>query len=169
MKPTLRLATVVAAAALLPAAVASAGPPPPDVPGDIAPPAGEKVFDVGHAVGVQIYSCNGSSWALVAPRADLYADNGQLVITHYAGPTWESRDGSRVVGRRVNGIQPDTSAIPWLLLAAKSNTGPGAFSRVQVIQRVNTVGGIAPTAPGSVVGEEARVPYTADYYFYRAP
>ena len=36
------------------------------------------------------------------------------------------------------------------------------------IQRVNTTGGIAPAAPGTTVGEEARVPYTAEYFFYRA-
>src|SRR5262249_49113230 len=35
------------------------------------------------------------------------------------------------------------------------------------IQRVNTVGGKAPTAPGDV-GEVVRVPYTAEYFFYRA-
>jgi hypothetical protein len=28
-------------------------------------------------------------------------------------------------------------------------------------------GGTAPLAPGSAVGEERRVPYTAEYYFYR--
>jgi len=38
---------------------------------------------------------------------------------------------------------------------------------VTQIQRVNTVGGNAPANPGSVTGEEARVPYTAEYFFYR--
>src|SRR3954469_4241440 len=104
MKSSLRLATLALAAALLPAAAAHAGPPPPHVPGDIAVVGKEKVFEVGHAVGVQIYSCNGASWGLVAPRANLYDDNGKLIITHYAGPTWESKEGSKVVARRVNGV-----------------------------------------------------------------
>src|SRR3954452_11918521 len=98
MKSSLRLATLAAAAVLLPAAAAHAGPPPPDVPGGVAVGAGAKGFAVGHAVGVQVYSCNGTSWGLVAPRANLYGDNGQLIVTHYAGPTWEARDGSKVVG-----------------------------------------------------------------------
>jgi hypothetical protein len=33
---------------------------------------------------------------------------------------------------------------------------------------VNTVGGIAPSSPGGIVGEIAEVPYTADYLFYRS-
>jgi hypothetical protein len=36
------------------------------------------------------------------------------------------------------------------------------------IQRVNTAGGIAPATPGSIVGQEARIPYTTEYLFYRA-
>jgi hypothetical protein len=32
---------------------------------------------------------------------------------------------------------------------------------------VNTTGGLAPSAPPAQAGEEARVPYTAEYYFYR--
>lgn len=46
--------------------------------------------------------------------------------------------------------------------------GPGIFHRVTFIQRVNTVGGNAPADPGNVPGEVARVPYTTEYYFYRA-
>jgi len=63
---------------------------------------------------------------------------------------------------------PNPNAIPWLLLSAVAD-GPGVFHRVAFIQRVNTVGGNAPSSPGSVVGAEARVPYTTEYFFYRAP
>lgn len=62
-------------------------------------------------------------------------------------------------------LTPD--AIPWLLLGAVSQ-GPGVFHRVAFIQRVNTVGGNAPSDPGSFTGEEARIPYTTEYLFYRA-
>ena len=41
-------------------------------------------------------------------------------------------------------MRPSASAIPWLLLTAKSNGPEGSFSNVTSIQRVNTVGGIAP-------------------------
>lgn len=134
--------------------------------------AGNKVAFHTYALGIQVYRWNGTAWTFVEPVANLYADKGfrGQVGTHYAGPTWESNSGSRVVGQRVQntGCTPDATAIPWLLLEAVDTDGPGIFSRVTFIQRVNTRGGIAPAAPGTFVGEEARVPYTADYFFYRA-
>ena len=75
------------------------GVPAPDVPYDIQVGAGNKVFLAGHATGVQIYSCNGAgAWTLVAPRADLYGDNGKLIATHFGGPTWQGK--GRQQGRR---------------------------------------------------------------------
>jgi hypothetical protein len=62
---------------------------------------------------------------------------------------------------------PDPNSIPWLLLGAASNAGTGVFDRVTYVQRVNTVGGNAPTAPGASAGEVVRVPYTAEYIFYK--
>lgn len=170
MKLSLRLGTLAAAAALLPAAAAHAGPPAPDVPGDIAVGGGEKVFLVGHAVGVQIYSCNGASWGLVAPRADLYADNGKVIMTHFAGPTWQVKnEGSKVVARRVNGVMPDQTAIPWLLLEATSTTH-GHLAHTTHIQRINTTGGLPPaagTCTPAIAGAVEEIPYTADYYFWK--
>jgi hypothetical protein len=122
-----------------------------------------------YAEGVQIYSWNGTSWVFVAPEAALFADaraQGTVGI-HYAGPTWESVSGSKVVGTVVDRCTPDPDAIPWLLLGAVSSEGPGIFHRVTFIQRLNTVGGNAPTAPGNFTGEVARVPYTTEYFFYR--
>lgn len=124
-----------------------------------------------YAVGVQVYRWNGTSWAFVAPIANLYATpdfRGPLGF-HYAGPTWESRNGNNnVVGRRVAGCSVDPTAIDWLLLEAASNEGHGQFGRVTFIQRINTAAGRAPSTPGTTIGEEVRVPYTTEYYFYRA-
>jgi hypothetical protein len=134
--------------------------------------AGHELAFHTYAVGVQVYKWNGGSWVFVEPVANLYADKGfrGQVGTHYAGPTWESNSGSKVIARRVQntGCTPDANAIPWLKLEKVSTDGPGIFDRVTLIQRVNTTGGIAPAAPGAFVGEEARVPYTAEYFFYRA-
>jgi hypothetical protein len=91
--------------------------------------------------------------------------NGQIG-THYAGPTWESRSGSKVVAARLAGCTPDTTAIPWLKLGAVSSQAPGLFGNVTFIQRVNTIGGLAPSTAGTTIGQLANVPYTADYYFY---
>ena len=108
----------------------------------------------------------------VEPVAVLFSDANfhEKFGTHYLGPTWESNSGSRVVAARVpgTGCTPDSAAIPWLLLKKVSAEGPGIFSSVTFIQRVNTTGGTAHTTPGSVVGERKEVPYTAEYYFYRA-
>jgi hypothetical protein len=124
-----------------------------------------------YADGVQIYRWTGTAWTFVAPSAVLSADADGVTTVgiHYAGPTWESVSGSKVVAAVQKRCTPNANAIQWLLLGAVSTQGPGIFDQVGLIQRVNTVGGVAPSAPGSFVGEEARVPYTAEYYFYRAP
>jgi len=125
-----------------------------------------------YAMGVQVYSWNGSSWIFVEPVATLFADaryNGE-VGRHYVGPTWESNSGSKVVAARIpgKGCTPDSTAIPWLILKKVSTDGSGIFSSITFVQRVNTTGGTAPTAPGAEMGERKEVPYTAEYYFYRA-
>jgi hypothetical protein len=142
----------------------------PNVCASITVPEGNKVCFHAYAIGAQIYRWNGSAWVFVAPAAVLYAnaDHDGEVGTHYAGPTWESNSGSKVVGLRVAGCTPDVTAIPWLLLQAVSTEGPGIFHRVTYVQRVRTVGGLAPSARGAAAGDEAQVPYTAEYFFYRA-
>ena len=132
--------------------------------------AGSTLVLHAYATGVQIYRWNGTAWTFIAPSAELYADaeGHGLIGTHYAGPTWESVSGSTVVAAVIDRCTPNPNAIPWLKLGAVSASGPGIFGRVAFIQRVNTAGGTAPTIGGSVVGEEARVPYTAEYFFYRA-
>jgi hypothetical protein len=126
------------------------------------------VFHV-YAVGVQIYSWSGTEWVFVAPAATLYAneDFDGEVGTHFAGPTWQSNSGSKVVEKKVEECTPDPTAISWLLLETVTAEGPGIFSRVTFVQRVNTVGGLAPSTPGESIGQEVEVPYTAEYVFYR--
>lgn len=121
------------------------------------------------ASGVQIYRWNGTSWLPVGPDATLSSDaeGNSKVGIHYGGPTWESNGGSKVIGEVADRCSPNPNAIPWLKLRAKSSQGPGVFDGVTFIQRVNTVGGNAPSTPGSFVDEHARVAYTTEYYFYR--
>jgi hypothetical protein len=129
-------------------------------------------------VGVQIYECTAGkddsmrySWTLKGPEAELRDKSDRKLGKHYAGPTWEANDGSKVVGDVVaRDDGPDGPAIPWLLLRAKSTSGTGVFSAVLSIQRLHTRGGKAPEGgcDQTQSGKEARVPYTADYYFYAA-
>jgi len=145
----------------------------PELPAACSPlqaPAGNKVAFHAYARGVQIYRWDGVTWVFVAPMATLFADanyNSQVGI-HYAGPTWESNSGSKVMAGSPLRCTPDSSAIPWLRLQAVSTNGPGIFSSVTFVHRVNTTGGLAPSTPGASIGESAEVPYTAEYYFYRA-
>ncbi len=162
------------ALASIPAARAGDDNRAPDLPSPLcdslqAPP-GNKVAFHTYALGVQIYRWDGDSWEFVAPMADLFTDANyqDKVGTHYGGPTWESNSGSKVIGRRLAGCLPDSTAISWLLLKAVSTSGPGIFNKVTYIQRVNTVGGLAPTTPGAFMDAVAEVPYTTEYYFYRA-
>ena len=149
--------------------VAQAGPAPPSVPDPLQVPDGSTVFLIGHAVGVQIYSCNDTGWSLVAPCANLFDDQGELIITHFAGPTWQANDGSTVVGNAEASVSVNPTAIPWVRLSAASTT-PGQLGSTTNIQRIATTGGIAPPAADRnaiAAGTLAEVPYTADYYFWR--
>ena len=150
----------------------------PLVPENLRTPATEVLSLETQATGVQIYECNASKdvptrfeWVFKAPEADLFDEAGNKIGKHYAGPTWESNDGSKVVGEvKAQDTGPDSGAIPWLLLSAKSTSGTGAFSQTKSIQRIHTVGGKAPTEPCSQAqaGKVARVGYKATYYFYVA-
>ena len=137
---------------------------------EVRVPEGSKLTFHVFGIGVQIYRWNGAAWEFVAPSADLFADAGGsgFVGKHFGGPTWETVSGSRVVAGVIDRCTPNATAIAWLKLAAKAS-GSGIFEQTSLIQRVNTVGGLAPATPGSSVGDEVSVPYTADYYVYLAP
>jgi hypothetical protein len=167
---------------------------PPPVPANIEAPAGNTAFLVGHALGTQNYVClptgPGFAWTLFTPQATLFDGSRGQIITHFFSPnprengtiraTWEdSLDTSTVWGL----VPPDGSssdpafvapgAIPWLLVrvvgALNGPTGGDRLTATTFIQRLNTVGGVAPAtgcARSRDVGNKAFVPYAADYFFY---
>ncbi len=154
----------------------------PDVSGvstTLEVPAGNKVHFHANAAGVQIYAATVSPtdptkfvWALTGPEAVLFDDEGNVVGIHfaYAGPTrpaWETDSGSLVVAARQAAATADPTAVPWLRLGAVLSHGPGVLDGTTYIQRVNTTGGLAPAAAPTAAGQVARVPYTAEYFFYR--
>lgn len=141
----------------------------PTIPDVIAVPAGQRLAFTLHAEGVQIYDCKAAAWVFRAPEADLFVGR-HVVGSHYAGPTWEAFDGSTVVGSKLAAATVDSTAIPWLLLQAASNTGRGLMSSVTYVQRLSTVGGIAPSTvcDASNEGATEEVDYTATYAFYQA-
>jgi Protein of unknown function (DUF3455) len=149
-----------------------------DVPDTLRAPANQLLTLQAHAKGVQIYQCKPLKedatrfeWVLVGPEANLFDQTGRKVAKHYAGPSWESLDGSIVVGQvAAKANSSDGHSIPWLLLTAKSTSGNGQFSAVTSIQRVHTVGGDAPpSCKTKQEDKQLRVPYSADYFFYVGP
>jgi hypothetical protein len=143
------------------------------VPAALAVPAGEHLILKARARGVQIYTCADTptsgppvAWTLKAPDAQLFDDKDKPLGKHYAGPTWEANDGSKVVGEVV-AKAPQPGTIPWLLLRGKAQ-GKGILAGVTSIQRLDTVGGAAPTSGCDAThrGAEQRVPYSASYVFF---
>jgi hypothetical protein len=150
---------------------------PPSVPDVLRAGEGEVLTAKGLAQGTQNYECqagdNGSyAWKLLGPEAQLTDEtNGKTMAHHYAGPTWESPDGSKVVGEvKAKSDAPGGQAVPWLLLKAKSTSGTGVFGKVTSVQRVDTVGGVAPPTgcDAQHVGAKHSAGYKATYYFYSA-
>jgi hypothetical protein len=147
----------------------------PDVPDKIKAPAGEEVVLQAHATGSQIYVCQAGTdgkfaWSLKAPEAELHDQQGAVIGHHYAGPTWNERDGSEVKGKAVAKVDaPDADSIPWLLVNVTNRSGDGVLSRVTSIQRIHTKGGQPPPAAdcnSSKQSTEYKSSYSADYYFF---
>jgi hypothetical protein len=172
------LAGVAVAVAAWPAAqAAQAAPTPPAVPDAIVVPDGHKPFLLAHAAGDQIYTCTtvpgGHAWSPATPRAELYDDSGTRIGSHFGGPSWQARDGSKVVAQRDRGQIVDPTAIPWLRLVSLSSTaGPDGdrLAGTTYIQRIATVGGLTPPAGecnALTAGTAIAVPYTADYLFWK--
>src|SRR5258708_236609 len=154
------------------AAIAGCAATPP-APEPLRVPADQSLIKELHATGVQIYACqpvkNDPSrfeWAFKAPEASLSTKGGGKVGKHYAGPTWEATDGSRVVGE-VIASSPSTkpNSIAQLLLRAKASAGNGLFTHVQYIQRLNTAGGNPPppASTNTQPGHLRKPPYPAAY------
>ncbi len=143
------------------------------IPEQIKVPQGYSPLLTVHAKGDQIYQCalkqGEYAWTMLAPDAKLFDEEGKLVGNHSAGPLWEYKEGSRVVGRVVNKIDmAPGKAISWLLVEVISHQGDGLFSDVSFINRVNTDGGLPPVSGcnSNHLGSEKRAAYTADYIFY---
>jgi len=160
------------AAGVAPLLAACSATPLPPAPEALRPPAGATLALSASARGVQIYECQGQQWRLVAPQAELFDAAGQRIGTHGAGPFWRLSDDSRVIASvAARADAPTAGAIPWLLLAARPAAGGaarGLLVGVTHIQRINTAGGSAPTGNCESHGRPLRVPYSADYHFYKS-
>jgi hypothetical protein len=163
---------------LLAACAAPPAAPSKDIPAPLQVSMAGLSVRHSRGAGAQIYGCRANKddaarfeWQLKAPEADIRDPAGIKIGKHYAGPTWEAVDGSKVIGELVARVDSaDPHAIAWLLLRAKETSGDGIFGRVRFIQRLHTTGGNAPLVGcnQASVGAEVRVSYSADYWFYSA-
>jgi hypothetical protein len=109
--------------------------------------------------------------------------NPALVSPGAIRATWQhSADASIVWGQVKPGNASsdpafvEQGAIAWLLITVtgtrKGSTGGDTLKKTAFIQRVNTSGGAAPStgcASSGDAGNQAFVPYTADYFFFTSP
>ena len=156
--------------------VAAAVAPPAGLTSAITASADEEAAFVLRGEGINVFECKPLAtdparftWAFSAPNATLY-DSGRAVARNTAENMWEaSGDRSTVTGTIRARQDGGSSNLPWLLLRAQSTPDDGLFAGVTSVQRVNTAGGVAPDTgcDASNAGKEARVAFTADYYFYR--
>jgi hypothetical protein len=188
------LGVTVTIAAARPAQAQAITPPP--VPAGIEVDAPAQAFLLGHGVGTQNYVCVATTaighvdWSLFTPQATLFdVADGQLT-THFFGPNpdegnlliraaWEDSHDTSTVWARALKSSSDANfvaagAIPWVKLEVVGRqagpTGGRTLTAAIFIQRLNTIGGVAPPTgcakPGDI-GNKAFVPYEADYFFYR--
>ncbi len=145
------------------------------LPAAVRVPAGETQKMHTAAAGEITYECREKKdaaaqheWVFVGPVASLKDSSGKMVGKYYAGPTWESMDGSKVTAKQVAVAPQPAGNIPLQLVKADPATGPGAMQGVTYIQRLNTRGGVAPATPCGAgnVGAKQQVAYSADYVFY---
>ena len=172
---------------------------PPPVPTGLEVSAPNEPFLLGRGVGTQNYECQPAAsvgrvaWTLFTPQATLFSDQQEQLTTHFFSPnpfepsptpfangpvrvTWQdSRDTSIVWAKLTGSAMVSPNAIPWLRLQMTGvqvgPTGGGTLAVTTFIQRLNTVGGLAPATGCNIptdVGRKAFVPYTADYFFYKA-
>ena len=137
-------------------------------------PDGNRLAFHYDAVGVQIYACRAAATRLRlgVHRAPKRRSTVSLVASPARttpGRRGKSKDGSKVVGSKLAAFTADPTAIPELLLTAVSHEGNGRMTKVTYVQRLDTVGGLAPAdgCDTAHVGAVARSDYTATYYFYK--
>jgi uncharacterized protein DUF3455 len=126
--------------------------------------------------GEQVFECrpriadpNAFDWIFVRPDATLY-DGSNSVGRLASANVWEAASDRTSVSGFVRATQPAGSgSLPWAIMRAWPSGDTGMFAGVTSIQRVNTNGGIAPATgcDDSHAGNEARVAFSADYYFYK--
>jgi hypothetical protein len=153
---------------------------------------------VGTQNYVCLPSGSGVTFRLFTPQATLFDDDKQVITHYFSPnpfetntnpavtatgmirATWQDSKDTSTVWGAVSASSTDPNfvapgAIAWLLVtvvgAQDGPTGGHTLTATTFIQRLNTSGGIAPSTgctSSTDVGHQAFVPYTADYFFFKA-
>ncbi|MBT9567943.1 MAG: DUF3455 domain-containing protein [Thiobacillus sp.] len=152
------------------------------VPAVVAVPDGNVVMMNTLAMGLITYECmekkdapGAYAWTFKIPHAYLFDANNNQIGRYYGSPkgaTWESNDGSKVIGKQL-AVTPNVhtvGSIPLQLVQQNGYEGNGAMNKVTYIQRLATAGGVAPTTSCSAAngGKKEIVSYQAHYVFWTA-
>ncbi len=147
------------------------------LPAAVQVPAGNKVAMETVGVGEITYQCSAKKdmadqfeWVFVGPDAKLNDRSGKQIGKYYGPPaTWENMDGSKLTGTQVAVSPSAPGNIPNQLVKANPAMGSGAMTGVTYIQRVNTMGGVAPSMACTAgnMGSKQIVKYQSDYIFYK--
>ncbi len=140
----------------------------------------KRVVASYQAEGSQIYECADGKWVFKGPVAALKDKSGKVVAIHHSAsvncaepkadrpPTWESFDGSEIIGTKI-AAQDVKGSIPSLVIALGHSNGVGSFATATDLIRTKTSGGAAPAPTecnGDTDGQRRAVPYKAEYVLY---
>jgi hypothetical protein len=147
------------------------------LPDAVKVPAGHAVILETVGVGTITYQCRAKAtmagqfeWVFVGPDAVLNSRSGKSLGKYYGPPaTWESADGSKITGTQLAIAPAPAGNIPLQLVKANPAIGDGAMKGISFIQRVQTKGGVAPSAVCDATTLESKqiVNYQSDYIFYK--
>ncbi len=141
-----------------------------DIPAPVTVPNG-KVLATVVATGTQNYECvktpkGALAWSFREPVATMAMD-GKPAGKHFAGPTWEFTDGSRLTARVADKADGKTDKdIPWLKLAVVEKAKKGPASGTKWVLRIETQGGVLAGTCDKQKDKRAE-PYKATYLFVK--
>jgi hypothetical protein len=153
-----------------------------NLPEAVKVPTGFAVAMETVGVGTITYECRDKAnapgmteWVFVGPNAVLNNRSGKPVGKYFGPPaTWEAMDGSKLTATQLAVAPGGMGNIPLQLVKANPAMGMnamnGAMAGVSHIQRVATMGGVAPASMCSPATKGAKevVKYQADYIFWKA-
>ncbi len=104
-------------------------------------------------------------------RNSSYSMTEAKMVGHHTfpPPVWAAVDGSKFTGQvKARANAPQAGAGQWLLLSTRSTGAEGRFSKITSLQRVNTVGGVAPLSrcEAGNIGVAEQTPLAAEFVFF---